>query len=451
VIETDTRVVVPYPEARAKILVWGSSRAAMQRLDKGLAGQLGVAIDLGTTTIVAYLLDLGTGVQIEQQAMLNPEVAYGEDVMSRIAYAMSLREGGETLRRCVLRGINELMIRLLSAGGVQPEIVSRVSLVGNTAMHHLLLGLNVRSLGLAPYKPAMRNSLTKSSREIGLQSVPRAQVYIAPNIEGFIGSDTVGLIVSQGLDSVEGTVLAIDIGTNAEIVVSVHGRLTCCSAAAGPAFEGARIKHGMRGEEGAIEHISINDPSEPPELAVIGPGPPRGICGSAIIDAAAELMRTGLIDRTGRMQESRRVVRDDEHGLCYIVAELGESAAKRRIVFTQEDVRQVQLAKAAISAGADVLMQECGISPSDIDALLLAGAFGSYIRPECALAVGLLPPVALDKIVPVGNAAGEGAKRLLLSSKERTSAEKLSAKVKYVNLAVHPAFAQKFLESTAMG
>jgi uncharacterized 2Fe-2S/4Fe-4S cluster protein (DUF4445 family) len=207
----------------------------------------------------------------------------------------------------------------------------------------------------------------------------------------------------------------------------------------------------MRGEEGAIEHISINDPSEPPELAVIGPGPPRGICGSAIIDAAAELMRTGLIDRTGRMQESRRVVRDDEHGLCYIVAELGESAAKRRIVFTQEDVRQVQLAKAAISAGADVLMQECGISPSDIDALLLAGAFGSYIRPECALAVGLLPPVALDKIVPVGNAAGEGAKRLLLSSKERTSAEKLSAKVKYVNLAVHPAFAQKFLESTAMG
>ncbi len=451
VIETDTRVVVPYPEAQAKILVGGSSRAAMQRLDKGRAGQLGVAIDLGTTTIVAYLLDLGNGVQIEQQAMLNPEVAYGEDVMSRIAYAMSLRGGGETLRRCVLRGIDELVVRLLSAGGVQPDIVSRVSLVGNTAMHHLLLGLNIRSLGLAPYKPAMRNSLTKSSREIGLQSVPKAQVYIAPNIEGFIGSDTVGLIVSQGLNSVEGTVLAIDIGTNAEIVLSVHGRLMCCSAAAGPAFEGARIKHGMRGEEGAIEHVHINNPSEPPELSVIGLAPPRGVCGSAIVDVAAELLRTGLIDRTGRMQESRRVVRDGEHGLCYIVAEPGESGADRRVVFTQEDVRQVQLAKAAISAGAEVLMDEYGITSSDIDALLLAGAFGNFIRPESALAIGLLPPVALERIVPVGNAAGEGAKRLLLSSRERTLAEKVSASAKYVNLAAHPAFAQKFLEATVIG
>lgn len=450
-IETDTRVTIPYPEARAKILVWGSSRAAMQKLDRGLTGQMGVAIDLGTTTIVAYLLDLETGVQIEQRAMLNPEVVYGEDVMSRIAYVMNSEEGREILRRCVLRGLDELVMRVLSAADIEPDKVSRVSLVGNTAMHHLFLGLDVRGLGLAPYKPAMRNSLTTTSREIGFNSVPKAQVYVAPNIEGFIGSDTVGLIVSQGLQTVGGTLMGIDIGTNAEIVISVHGQLTCCSAAAGPAFEGARIRHGMRGEDGAIEHLHINNPAEQPELSAIGLGPPRGVCGSAIVDIVAELKRVGLIDQTGRMQESMRVIRDGENGLHYVVAEPGESGADRRIVFTQEDVRQVQLAKAAISAGAEVLMEECGVTPSSIDALLLAGAFGNYIRPESALAIGLLPPVSLDRIVPVGNAAGEGAKRLLLSSKERVLAEKLCAKVKYVNLAAHPAFAERFLEATVIG
>jgi len=451
VVEADTRVVISYPAARAKILVWGSSRAAMQAMDRGLTGQTGIAIDLGTTTIVAYLLDLGTGVQIEQQAILNPEVAYGEDVMSRIAYVMNVREGRETLRGCVLRGIDELVMGLLSAANVKSEKVTRVSLVGNTAMHHLFLGLDVQTLGLAPYKPAMRNSLTKASREIGLKSMPNAQVYVAPNIEGFIGSDTVGLIISQGLQSIEGTVMGIDIGTNAEIVLSIHGRLTCCSAAAGPAFEGARIKHGMRGEEGAIEHLHINNPAEPPELSVIGQGTPRGVCGSAIVDLTAELMRVGLVDRTGRLQESKRVVHDSEYGLCYIITEPGESGIDQRIVFTQEDVRQVQLAKAAISAGADVLVEECGLTSSDIDALLLAGAFGNYIRPESALAIGLLPAVGLDRIVPVGNAAGEGAKRLLLSSKERAVAEKLHADIKYVNLASHPAFAERFLEATAIG
>jgi uncharacterized 2Fe-2S/4Fe-4S cluster protein (DUF4445 family) len=318
-------------------------------------------------------------------------------------------------------------------------------------MHHLFLGLDVRGLGLAPYKPAMRKSLTRTSREIGFNSVPRAQVYVAPNIEGFIGSDTVGLIVSQGLDSAKGTVMAIDIGTNAEIVLSVRGRLACCSAAAGPAFEGARIKHGMRGEAGAIEHLRINDPEEPPELSVIGSTPPRGICGSAIVDIAAELMRTGLVDRSGRMHESKRTMHDSEYGLCYVVVEPGELDAGRRIVFTQEDMRQVQLAKAAISAGAHLLMEDRGIKSSEIHALLLAGAFGNYIRPESALAIGLLPGVSLDVIVPVGNAAGEGAKRLLLSSRERALAETLSGSVKYVNLAAHPAFAERFLESTTMG
>lgn len=451
VIETDTRVVLPFPEEQAKILVWGSSKAAVQKLDKGLVGQLGVAIDLGTTTIVAYLMDLGTGSQIEQQAMLNPEVAYGEDIMTRMAYVMNAHEGGEELRQCVLRGIDVLLTRLISAAGVLPDTVSRISLVGNTAMHHLFLGLDIHGLSLAPYRPAMLKSLTKSSDEIGLKSVPKAQVYVAPNIEGFIGSDTVGLIVSQGLGSVKGTVMGIDIGTNAEIVLSVRGRLICCSAAAGPAFEGARIRLGMRGEEGAIEHVRINNPSEPAELSVIGQASPRGICGSAIVDIVAELLRTGLVDRTGRMRDSKRIVHEGGYGLCYIVAEPGESDAGRRIVFTQEDVRQVQLAKAAIATGAGVLMDECGVTSYDIDALLLAGAFGNYIRPESALAIGLLPAIPLDRIVPVGNAAGEGAKRFLLSLKERAVAETLSRSVKYVNLAAHPAFADRFLEATAIG
>jgi len=446
----DRRTWVTLPQTvQAKILTSGKSKPMKRQRDPGLVGQKGVAIDLGTTTVVAYLMDLQTGVQLAQAATLNPQIAFGEDVMSRIDFATRAESGGAALRERILSCIDELVMQLLTIAAMSPKVVSRLSIVGNTAMHHLLLGLDVSTLGLAPYKPLMRHSVTSSVESLGLKSVGSAEAYIAPNIAGFVGGDAVGFILSQGLDSGKDTILGIDIGTNAEIVLAHNGKAVCCSAAAGPAFEGARITHGMRGQDGAIEHVHIDDPENPPDLFVIGDSPPQGLCGSGILDTVAELRRVGIIDRKGRMYPSARVNRG-EQGLYYVLTGSVDSDTESRIVFTQSDVRQVQLAKAAISAGTRVLMEVCGVRPADIDLLFLAGAFGNYLRPESALRIGLFPPIPVDRIVPVGNAAGEGAKRLLLSSRERAHAERLIDEVEYIELATHPSFAQMFMEATLL-
>ncbi len=448
VVDRRTRIIL-LQTGQAKILTSGKSRPMRSQRDPGLVGQKGVAIDLGTTTVVAYFMDLGTGVQLAQAATLNPQIAFGEDVMSRIDFATRAESDGKVLRERILSCIDELVALLLATAAFPPEAVSRLSIVGNTAMHHLLLGLDVSTLGLAPYKPLMRHSMASSAESLGLKSVGSAEAYIAPNIAGFVGGDTVGFIISQGLDSAEGTILGIDIGTNAEIVLAHNQKVVCCSAAAGPAFEGARITHGMRGQDGAIEHVHIASPECPPDLSVIGESSPRGLCGSAILDTVAELRRVGIVDARGRMYPSPRVTHG-EHGLCYVLTESEDSDTETRIVFTQSDVRQVQLAKAAISAGTSVLMEICGVRPKDIELLFLAGAFGNYLRPESALRIGLFPPIPPERIVPVGNAAGEGAKRLLLSTRERAHAERLIDEVDYIELATHPSFAQMFMEATLL-
>jgi len=234
------------------------------------------------------------------------------------------------------------------------------------------------------------------------------------------------------------------VGTNGEIVVSKRGELFCCSAAAGSAFEGATIRDGMRGQKGAIEYISIESPEEPPKLTVIGDITPRGICGSAIVDIVVELRENGLLDSTGRLTSGNRIEEHEDFGRLYVIAEERELGSNRRIVFTQKDVRQVQLAKAAIRAGVQILMQEADIDVDDLTVLHLAGAFGNYIRPSSALKLGLLPPVDVSMVIPVGNAAGDGAKRLLLSENERKAAKEFAERVRYVELANHDDFTETF-------
>jgi uncharacterized 2Fe-2S/4Fe-4S cluster protein (DUF4445 family) len=315
-------------------------------------------------------------------------------------------------------------------------------------MHHLLLRADVKSLGVSPYEPSIRDALVTSGSKIGLLSTPNVEVFLPPNIAGFVGGDTVGFILSQRLELSEQIIVGIDVGTNGEIVLSKRGELSCCSAAAGPAFEGATIRNGMRGQEGAIEHVLIKDPDNPPEITIIGDVSPQGICGSAIVDIVAEMRRTGIINEKGVMQStSPRVYRDDDFGLSYLLVE--EAVTSRKISFTQKDVRQVQLAKAAIHAGITILLQEAGIATSDIDFVMLAGAFGSYIQPESALRIGLLPPIKRDQITQVGNAAGEGAKALLLSSEARKVANDFVSKVKYIELAAHDEFQSIFIDSIA--
>ena len=420
-------------------------------LDSDLQNQFGIAVDLGTTTIVAYLLDLATGVQLAQVQSLNPQTVYGEDVMSRITYTSREKDGARTLQQSVVSGLNQLLANLLDTTEVTVDQLTRICIVGNTAMHHLLLAADTESLGRSPYQPSIIEPITMNPQELGLQTNNTSELYLPPNIAGFVGGDTVGFILSQRLDLVDDVILGIDIGTNGEIVLSDQGKLYCCSAAAGPAFEGSSILHGMRGQTGAIEYLSIIDKDERPDISVIGEEFPRGLCGSAIVDTVAELHRTGIIDSKGRMhKKSKRVIDDEKHGRSYIVVNQDESMEGNRILFTQKDVRQVQLAKAAIQAGFRLLLDTVGKDVSEVTRVLLAGAFGNYIRPESALAIGLLPKVEISQVIPVGNAAGEGAKGLLLSKKSRDLAKKIAANVKYIELASDKKFQDVFLDSISL-
>lgn len=448
-VRRDTRAEIFKQRGEVQILASGVSRLEEWTPDSGHDGQFGIAIDLGTTTIVAYLLALASGVQISQKASLNPQAIFGEDVISRISYAVKEEAGLSELTKMVTSEIDSIVGSLVEFSGIQMDSISKMSIVGNTAMHHLLLGADVRPLGFAPYKPSIRDAVVTTGVELGIFSTQNVEVYLPPNIAGFVGGDTVGFILSQRLDLSDEVVLGIDVGTNGEIVLSNRGALSCCSAAAGPAFEGATIRYGMRGQEGAIEYVIIEDPEEPPEITVIGDKAPQGICGSAIVDIVAEMRRSGIVDNTGRIQStSRRVYHDDEFGLSYMLVE--ESISSRRISFNQKDVRQVQLAKAAIKAGISILLQDAGVNVSDIDSVMLAGAFGNYIRPESALQIGLLPPVERNRIIQVGNAAGEGAKILLLSSEAREIANDFVSKIKYIELASHEDFQSIFIESTSL-
>ncbi|MGD9395678.1 MAG: ASKHA domain-containing protein [Candidatus Thorarchaeota archaeon] len=447
-VNMDTRAVIYWEQGEVQILTEGVTRLDGWTLDPGCVNQFGIAIDLGTTTIVAYLLALDSGVQISQVASLNPQVVYGEDVMSRITHAVREQDGLTELTTKVTSEIGTLVDSLVESSGIEMKALSRMSIVGNTAMHHLLLGADVKPLGVAPYEPSIRDAVVTSGKELGLSTVPNIDIFLPPNIAGFVGGDTVGFILSQRLDLTDQIVLGIDVGTNGEIVLSNRGSLSCCSTAAGPAFEGATIRHGMRGQRGAIEHVVIRDLDSPPELSVIGNVAPQGICGSAIVDSVAELRRMDIIDNSGRMQtSSSRVYADDDFGLSYLLIE--ESGTSRKISFNQKDVRQVQLAKAAIGAGTKILLQESEIDISDIDSIMLAGAFGSYIRPESALGIGLLPPVKRERIIQVGNAAGEGAKALLLSSEAREIANDFVSRINYIELASHDDFQSIFIDSIA--
>jgi len=444
-----SRIILPRGEAKTKILT--TSSAKDWAIDSGLYNQFGIAIDLGTTTIVAYLLDLSNGIQIAQVESLNPQTAFGEDVISRITFASREKDGSIILQQRVVDELNHQISQLLEKTRIHQDQISRITIVGNTAMHHLLLGANTDSLGKAPYQPSTSGPVTMNPQQLGIQTNASSELYLPPNIAGFVGGDTVGFILSQRLDGVNDVVLGIDIGTNGEIVLSNKGKLYCCSAAAGPAFEGSTILHGMRGQSGAIEYASIVDRDEKPELSVIGETEPHGICGSGIVDLVAELRRTGIVDDSGRIHKiSSRIREDGKHGLSYVVVKKEESKGKNRIIFTQKDVRQVQLAKAAIQTGFTLLLDTIGKDVTEIDRVLLAGAFGNYIRPESAIAIGLLPKVEVSKVIPVGNAAGEGAKGLLLSKKNRNLAEIIVNKIQYVELASDVRFQEVFMQSISL-
>jgi uncharacterized 2Fe-2S/4Fe-4S cluster protein (DUF4445 family) len=414
----------------------------------------GLAVDLGTTTIVARLIDMANGQCRLTEAALNPQTRFGDDVVSRIAYAQSGKEFDE-LRKAVIDCINDLTAKLCQKAAIDKNDIYEMCLVGNTTMNHIFLGLPITQLGQAPYHAHSLDAHDVSPGKLDIQMNPAGNIHTVENIAGFVGSDTTAVALAADIDLADEMTLIVDIGTNGEIVLGTKDKLYAASCAAGPAFEGARITCGSRACDGAIEAVVINESDI--DLDVIGVGPPRSLCGSGLIDAVAVMLNLGIIDSTGRFTDSialeeklppavfSRIIEQDGEP-AFILAPATKDNG-RPVFLSQRDIRQVQLAKGAVQTGIILLQKKLGLIDSDIEHILLAGAFGSYIRKESALRIGLLPAVAVEKIRFIGNAAAAGAQMVLLSRHCRDKARELARKIEYVEIAHEPGFQDAFAES----
>ncbi|WP_242826077.1 ASKHA domain-containing protein [Desulfurispora thermophila] len=408
---------------------------------------LGLAVDLGTTKMAGFLLDLETGSTLAADGILNPQIAYGEDVMSRLAYALEGAEQYSRITRVLVEGLDRLLQTLCSQAGARPEDVEEAVIVGNTAMHHLLLGLPVGQLARSPYVPALTLPLEVKARQLGLGMAGGAVVYLVPAVAGFVGGDHVAMILSSRIQEAPGVTLGLDIGTNTEIVLARSGEMISCSCASGPAFEGAHIQQGMRAIDGAVSKVSVTSGGREVHCETIGGKAPVGICGSGILDAVAGLYRAGVISASGRLDTGHPRVRwsSDRKTAEYVLVPAGENGAGRDIVVTQKDISEIQLAKAAIAAGIQVLLAQTGLQYTDIDRVVVAGAFGTHLQLESAIAIGMLPHLPLQRYQQVGNAAGAGARMILLSAAERRRAVEIARNIKYIELAARAEFNSIYL------
>ena len=409
----------------------------------------GVAVDVGTTTVVGYLMDLFTGEQISVGAMTNPQVVYGEDVISRIVYAIEGDENRTKISKCIRDGLNHILTRLCKESGINREHIYEMTIAGNTAMHHILLDLDLKSLSKAPFTPALVRPSDHRAGDLNLRINGGGNIHVLPLIDSFVGADTVAVLICTQLHESEELSAVIDIGTNGEIVAGSKDKgLKCCSTAAGPAFEGGHIRFGMRAAQGAIEKVSIDPDTLKVNYRSIGGAPPRGICGSGIIDAVAQMIQCGLVQKNGRINADM----DTPHlinltdGPAFVLEWAEKTAIGRDIIITQGDIREVQLAKAALNAGAQVLMKHLGITK--FDRIFLAGAFGNYIDRESALTLGLFPDCDPENIVTVGNAAGQGARLALLSHAKRQEAATIARAVEHIELSNDPEFERTFINAT---
>jgi len=410
--------------------------------------QLGLAIDLGTTKIAGYLVDLSDGRTIASKGIMNPQISYGEDIISRITRVIKSPGEGLRLQGLVVEALNEMAVELCTAVGANTEEIADAVMVGNTVMHHLFLGLPVRQLAVSPFVPAVSQAVDIKARDLGLHIAPGSFVHLLPNIAGFVGADHVAMLLATEVFQAEGPVVAIDIGTNTEVSLINEGKITAVSCASGPAFEGGHIKSGMRAARGAIERLRIMDDSI--QYQTIDGAPPVGICGSGILDAIAQLYLHGIINEGGRMKDGHHNIRTRRKQREFVLVS-GEQEGHSAIVITQQDVRELQLAKAAIRTGIQALLEAGGYSEEAIKQVIIAGAFGSYIDLASAVAIGILPPLSLDRFRQVGNAAGMGAKLALISRRKRDEARVIVARVSYIELASTPNFTQTFVEASYLG
>ncbi len=461
--------VAPRPNVRATVedgrpfLAVGGSRFPLRR---PLPGCYGVAFDLGTTTLVASLFDLSTGQRLAVASSLDPQVALGEDVVSRINLSVSEKGAPERLRSLLVKEANRLIGRACALASVPVGAVCDVVAVGNTFMHHSLLDLPVKTLAESPYSPATTRERELSAPALGLRTHGLGRAFVPPPVAGFLGSDAVAGALAAGLDRARGPTLYMDLGTNGELLLAFDGRILGATTAAGPAFEGAQIECGMRAADGAISAVRLargeagglgvkarpssrkmcKASSKRPALRIetIGGKPARGIAGSGLVDAVAALLDAGAVDRRGNMVEQHPFVERDPGGKFVVLCK-----RPRRIHLSQHDIRNLQLAKAAIAAGTDVLLDNAGITGEELDRVLLAGAFGNYLDRRSAMRIGLLPPVELSRVLGLGNAASTGAGMMLVSIEERKRALELTKRIEYIEIAGNDRFRELFVDCLA--
>jgi len=432
-------------------------------------GIYGLAVDVGSTTVAAYLTDLRTGKLLSTESMMNPQVSYGEDLMSRISYSMSNPGGLKKMNSAIIDTINTLASNAARSAGVRNRRIHEIVLVGNTTMIHILLGIPPIELGNAPFALANRDSYDVKARELGLRLHRGANAHILPSQAGHVGADNVGVLVAEQPYLEDRIILTIDVGTNAEIVLSSKEWIYSASSPTGPAFEGGQISSGMRAALGAIERVRIDPETREPRFQVIGEprwsdewdlgsnsnleSQPRhlaaGICGSGIIEGIAELFLSGILTPDGRFDpkiDHKHVLWEENHKKgAYLLATAEQSSSGKPILITQDDVRNVQLAKAALYAGARLLMMRANIS--QVDEIILAGAFGSYINPKHAMLLGLFPDCDLENVHAVGNAAGDGARIALLNREKRMEAQRIARRVRYIETAVDENFQEEFVKA----
>jgi uncharacterized 2Fe-2S/4Fe-4S cluster protein (DUF4445 family) len=428
-------------------------------------GSYGLAVDIGSTTVAGFLCDLRTGQILATESVMNPQVTYGEDLMSRISYAMTHADGLDKMHTAIIEALNKLAAAAAREAGIRARQIHEAVLVGNTTMTHILLGISPLELGGAPFALANRDGMDLKARDLGLRLHPGAYVHVLPAQAGHVGADNVAVLLAEAPHQQDELVLTVDVGTNAEIVLGSRERLYSASSPTGPAFEGAQIAYGMRAAPGAIERVRIDPSTLVASFRVIGEErwshewqigrdvpvetQPRhlaaGICGSGIIEVVAEMFVSGIVQPDGRFnpnQTHERVAWDGRKG-SYLLATAEQSATGEPIWVTQDDVRNIQLAKAALYAGCKLLMNRMGVTA--VDRIVLAGAFGSYIDPKYAMLLGLIPDCDLEKVVAVGNAAGDGARIALLNRHKRTEAQHLAEWVTYIETAVDPDFQNEFV------
>ncbi|HUI68446.1 MAG TPA: ASKHA domain-containing protein [Nitrospirota bacterium] len=447
-------------EWKATVTVWMDKEII--KVEPGFVEEsYGLAVDIGTTTCVGYLTDLSTGKVVNTESMMNPQVPYGEDVMSRITYAMSNPRGLETMQKAIIQGLNEIIERVVTEirkDGPNPgHIIDDLTIVFNTAMHHIFLGLNPEYIGRSPFIPAVQSSLDLKARDLGLRINPAAYIHVLPIEAGFVGADNVGVLIAEEPYNQDENVLIIDIGTNGELLMGNRNKVCSTSCATGPAFEGAQIKFGMRAAPGAIETVEIDPATKEPRYKVIGKADwhthienvnAKGLCGSAIIQVVAEMFRAGIVDKSGRfvMDLGTPRVRKDADGKPeYVLAWASETSIGQDITITQGDVRALQLAKGALYTGAKLMMKRLGIAT--LDRVILAGAFGSHIDREASMTLGMFPDCSLDKVYAVGNAAGDGSRMALLNRDKRREANERARWVEFVEIATDPLFEREFMQA----